>query len=60
VVKNIRATLDENDYEEMNRIKGRKTWVFVLRRGIESLEVYPKDEEWKKQIENKKGMEVKR
>ena len=52
MVKNIRATLDEKEHEEMNRVKGGKTWLEVLRRGIESLEAYPEDEGWKKLIEH--------
>lgn len=59
MVKNIRATIDEDEYKKMNSVKGGKTWIDVLRRGIESLEAYPEDEGWKKQIENKIGMEVK-
>ena len=60
MVKTIRTTLDEDEYKNMNRVKGGKTWLDVLRRGIESLEAYPEDEGWKKQIENKIRMEVKR
>ena len=52
MVKNIRATLDEKDYEEMNRVKGGRTWLEVLWRGIESLEAYPEDEGWKKHMEH--------
>ena len=59
MVKNIRATIDDDEYTDMTHVKGDKTWIDVLRRGIESLETYPEDEGWKKQIENKIGMEVK-
>lgn len=51
MVKNIRAILDDDEHDEMNRVKGGKTWLDVLRRGIESLEAYPEDEGWKKHIE---------
>lgn len=59
MVKNIRATIDEDEYKKMNFVKGSKTWIDVLRRGIESLEAYPENEGWKKQIMNKTGMEAK-
>jgi hypothetical protein len=59
MVKNIRVTLDEDEYRDMDRVKGGKTWIDVLRRGIESLKAYPQDEGWKKQIMNKIGMEAK-
>ena len=52
MVKNIRATLDEDDYEEMTRIKGSNTWLYVLRRGIDSIEAYPEDEGWKKHMKH--------
>ena len=40
MVKNIRATLDDNVYEEMTSVKGDRTWLDVLWRGIESIEAY--------------------
>ena len=52
MVKNIRAILDEDEYKKMNLVKGGKTWLDILRRGIESLEAYPEDEGWKKHIEH--------
>ena len=55
MVKNIRVTLDEDEYEDMDRVKGSKTWIDVLRRGIESLEAYPENGGWKKQREQARG-----
>jgi len=55
MVKNIRVTVDEDEYTKMNRVKGSKTWIDVLRRGIESLEAYPEDEGWKKSMACARG-----
>jgi len=51
VVKNIRAVLDEKEHEEMIRVKVGRTWLDVLRRGIDSIKAYPEEERWNEHIE---------
>lgn len=52
MVKNIRSALDDKEYDYMKIVKGDKTWLDVLRRGIESLKAYPDDEGWKKLVKH--------
>lgn len=51
MVKNVRAVLDEDEHNEMIRVKVDRTWLDVLRRGIDSIKAYPEEEGWKKHIE---------
>lgn len=41
MVKNVRVTLDDEEYNSMLVVKGERTWIDVLRRGIEALKEWP-------------------
>ena len=51
MVKNVRAVLDEDEHNKMIHVKADRTWLDVLRRGIDSIKAYPEDEGWKEHIE---------
>ena len=41
MVKNIRVALDDAEYNSMLVVKGERTWIDVIRRGIEALKEWP-------------------